>query len=256
MPVWPAGSVPGAAPGYAGRGPLLCGLVAHNGGSGLRPRDTPGRSGRARRWRLHWCGRWPATRSEGRRLQRRTGVAASSPGRGAEAWRLDGQRCGAQAARLGSDSWHCGDLQRRRRAVSGGRLSVKIRWRSGLPGQWQGRRWPHGHCTEEGDDGSRVVHRATAACGERGRSVRRRRWHRRRSATVQRWLTEGGGGALGQPGRESAFKYPRRCASGQRHPRQPTRVWCGATMPLTGGPHTSAVFPILITLKSITRAKK
>jgi hypothetical protein len=83
---------------------------------------------------------------------------------------------------------------------------------------------------------------------------------------VQRRLTEGGGSALGlglpgaggfeQPGQEPVSKYPRKRAFGQRHPRQPTRVWCGVTMPLTGGPHTSAVFLISITLKSITRAKK
>jgi hypothetical protein len=39
------------------------------------------------------------------------------------------------AARLGGDSRRCGDLRRRRRAVSGGQLGVKTRWPSGLPEQ-------------------------------------------------------------------------------------------------------------------------
>jgi hypothetical protein len=92
MPAWPAGIVPSAVNGYAGRGPLLCGLTAHSGGSGPQPRGMHARrcSTRAQRRRAavqHTCStvatsltrRWPATRSEWRRLWRRIGGAASSP---------------------------------------------------------------------------------------------------------------------------------------------------------------------------------
>jgi hypothetical protein len=44
--------------------------------------------------------------------------------------------------------------------------------------------------------------------------------------------------------RDAVSKYPRACASGQRRLRQPTRAHHGVTMPLTGGPHTSAFFSI------------
>jgi hypothetical protein len=60
MPAWPAGIVPGAVNGYAGRGPLLCGLTAHSGGSGPQPRGMRTRrcSTRAQRRRAavqHTC---------------------------------------------------------------------------------------------------------------------------------------------------------------------------------------------------------
>jgi hypothetical protein len=117
--------------GHEGHDPLLCGLVAHRGGSGLRPcgathvlgggdfTDTGG----------------PATRSEWRRLQRSTGGAASSPGQRSRGATVRRPAMRHSTAWLSGDSRRCGDLRRRRRAVSGGRLDVKTWWHNGLPEQ-------------------------------------------------------------------------------------------------------------------------
>jgi hypothetical protein len=120
------------AHGHAGRGPLLCGLAAHNGGSGPRPRDTPGRCAHGDTACV--LGNSDFTDAGGGRLRARSGGGFGEESAAQRAHR----RRDARAARFGGDSRRCGDLRRRRRAVSGSQHSVKTRRHSGLPGQRQG----------------------------------------------------------------------------------------------------------------------
>jgi hypothetical protein len=109
--------------GHAGHGPLLCSLAAHSGGarvlSGGDFIDVGGLS----------------THSAWRRLRRSTGSAASSPGRRSRGAAVRWPVMRRSAAWLDGDSRRRGDLRRRKRAVSSGRLGVKTRRRSGLPEQ-------------------------------------------------------------------------------------------------------------------------
>jgi hypothetical protein len=85
--------------GHVGRGPLLCGLAAHCGGSGPRPRGA-----------AHVLGGGnftdaggPATRLEWQRLRRSAGGAASSPGRRVRRETVRWPVTWRSAARLGED---------------------------------------------------------------------------------------------------------------------------------------------------------
>jgi hypothetical protein len=108
---------------YGARGPLQCCLAAHSGGNGPRPRGAPRRNARDSAGRVLGSGDFtdaggPATRSEWRRFQRSTGGAVNSPGRGVEARRLDGRRCGARW--FGSPET-CTETERVRRPTTGAR---------------------------------------------------------------------------------------------------------------------------------------
>jgi hypothetical protein len=99
--------------------------------------------------------------------------------------------------------------------------------------------------------------RTTAvACSDRGTTLRQlcgqlRTWETARSGRARTRRGEGGvGSAAASPdtGRSKRLLTHMR-VSGQCCPRHPTRVWHGATLPLTAGPHTSAFFRIKNTPK-------
>jgi hypothetical protein len=198
--------------GHVGHDPLLCGLAAHSGGSGPRPR-----SGAAR---LLGGGDFtdtggPATRSDWRRVWRSANGTVSSPGQRGRGMAVRRQTTRRSMAQLSGEKTAAKAERKRRRSA--------LTWAKAMK------------CGQVAMGAWRAQTRAVGVAREA-----------RAASDI--------GDALQT--RDAVSKYPCACASGQRCLRQPTRAHRGVTMPLTGGPHTSAFFQLQITPKSVTHAGK